>query len=102
MNGYMSKLRQRFNHKIPKVPQHSSYKAPKKVYGATAQNTIVPDGTAKLDDEQIKLIQKVIEMCLYYGSAVDDTILPTLSAIASEQLNGTKRTMETGYSFWII
>ena len=64
MNGYVSKLRQHFSHKMPKVPQHSPYKAPKKVYGATAQDTIVPYDTAKLDDEQIKLIQQLIGMCL--------------------------------------
>ena len=33
-------------------------------------------------------------MCLYYGRAVDDTILPARSAIASKQSNGTKVTME--------
>ena len=94
MNGYVSKLRQRFSHKMPKKPQHSPYRAPKKVYGAAAQDTIVPDDSAKLDDDQIKLIQQVVGVCLYYGRAVDDTILPALSAIASEQSNGTRRTME--------
>ena len=79
---------------MPKVPQHSPYKAPEKVYGATAQDIIVPDDTAKINDDQIKLIQQVTGVCLYYGRAVDDTILPALSAIASEQSNGTKRTME--------
>jgi hypothetical protein len=32
---------------------------------------------------------------LYYGRAVDNTILPTLSAIATEQANLTEKTMET-------
>ena len=94
MNGYMSKLRQRFIHKMPKVPQHSPHKAPKKVYDDTAQDTIVPDDIAKLNNEQIKLIQQVIGVCLYYGRAVDDTVLPALSAIASKQSNDTKQTME--------
>ena len=53
MNGYVSKLRQRFIHKMTKVPQHSPYKAPKKVCGAAAQDTIVPDDSAKLNDDQI-------------------------------------------------
>ena len=93
MDGYVRKLRQRFGHKMPRVPQHSPYKAPKKVYGAAAQDTIPPDDTAKLDDDKIKLIQQVIGVCLYYGRAVDDTILPALSAIASEQSEATKNTM---------
>ena len=66
MNGFTSKLRQRFSHKMPKKPQHSPYRALKKVYGATAQDTIVPDDLAKLNDDQIKLIQQVIGVCLYY------------------------------------
>ena len=94
MNGYMNKLQQRFSHKMPKKSQHSPYRAPKKVYGVAAQDTIVPDDSAKLNDNQIKLIQQVIGVCLYYGRATDDTILPALSAIASEQSNGTKQTME--------
>ena len=40
MRGYVAKLRQRFNHKMPKKQVHSSYKAALKVYGAEAQNTI--------------------------------------------------------------
>ena len=100
-NGYVSKLRQRFSYKMPKKPQHSPYRAPKKVYGAAAQDTILSDDLAKLNEDQIKLIQQVIGVCLYYGRAVDDTILPALSAIASEQSNGTKRTMEKRSNSWI-
>ena len=94
MNGYVSKLRQRFSHKMLKTPQHSPYKAPKKVYGDAAQDTIMPDDSAKLNDVQTKLIQQVIGVCLYYGRAVDNTIFPALSAIASKQSTGTRRTME--------
>ena len=66
------------------------YKAPKKVYNAASQDPIVPDDIAKLADEQINLIQQVIGVCLNYGRAVDDIILPVLSAIVSEQLNDTR------------
>ena len=60
MNGYVSKLLQRFSHKMPNAPQHSPHKAPKKVSDTAAQDTIVPDVSAKLNDDQIKLIQQVI------------------------------------------
>ena len=86
----MSKLRQCFSHKMPKKPQHSPYRAPKKVYGAAAQDTIVPDDSAKLNEEQIKLIQQVIGVCLYYRRAADDTRLPDLRAIASENILGPR------------
>ena len=85
MVGHVSKLCQRFNHKIPAKPQHCPYKAPKKIFGAGAQDTIAPDESPKLDATNVKLIQQVMVVCLYYGRAVDDTILPALSALASEQ-----------------
>ena len=37
-------------------------------------------------------MQQVIGGYLYYGRAVDDTILPALSAIASEQASATENT----------
>ena len=79
---------------MPHTPQHRPYRAPEKVYGAAAQDAIPPDETAKLDEEKIKLIQQVIGVYLYYGRAVDNTILPAFSAITSEQLEGTNRTMK--------
>ena len=87
---------------MPHTPQHSPYRAPEKVYGAAAQDAIPPDETAKLDEEKIKLIQQVIGVYLYYGRAVDNTILPAFSAIASEQSEATKRTMEKKFNSWII
>ena len=95
MVGYVNKLRKRFNHQRPTKPQHSPYKAPKKIFGAGAQDTIAPDESPKLDDTNVKLIQQVIGVCLYYGRAVDDTILPALSALASEQAEATIETMHT-------
>lgn len=85
MPGYISKLRQKFSHKMPARPEHSPYKAPPRVYGAGAQDTVLSDKTAKIDDTQIKIVQQVIGGCLYYRMTMDNTILPALSVIASEQ-----------------
>ena len=63
-DGYVDKLQQRCSHSIPHTPQHSPSSAPKKVYGAAAQATILPDETAKLDEEKIKLIQQVVGVYL--------------------------------------
>ncbi len=41
-----------------------------------------------------KYIQAVAGILLYYGWAVDNTILPTLSAIGTEQAQLTERTKE--------
>ena len=92
MPGYIDKLRQTFGHKMLDKPKHSPYKAPSHVYGSGAQDTIPPDETTKIDEKQNKVVQQVIGGCLYYGRAVDDTILPALSAIASEQASATENT----------
>ena len=74
----------------PFQPQNSkdisahTYTTPKKVCDATEQDSIVPDDSARVNDDQTKLIQQVIRVCLHYGWAVDNTILPALSTIASE------------------
>jgi len=47
-----------------------------------------------LDKAGIKYVQQVAGMILYYGRAVDATILPALSSIASEQAAPTEQTME--------
>ncbi len=47
----------------------------------------------KLEKEGTKYIQQVAGTLLYYGQAVDTTILPALSSIASEQAAPTEQTM---------
>ena len=74
-------------------PVYSPYRAPKKVYGKEAQNTIKEDTSPKLDAKQINIIQQVVGVCLYYGRAVDNTILLPLSSIAGEQTKATEKTM---------
>ena len=93
MKGYVTKLRQRFNHKTPLKPVHSPCKAAPKIYGADAQNAIKEDVAPKLIDKGINIVQQVVGICLYYGRAMEDTILPALSAIASEQTIATETTM---------
>ena len=50
-------------------------------------------GDFKLDKAGNKYIQQVAGTLLYYGQAVDITILPALSSIASEQAAPTEQTM---------
>ena len=54
-------------------------------YGAKIQYAEQSDESPKLDKAGIKYVQQVAGTLLYYGRAVDTTILPALSSIASEQ-----------------
>ena len=79
---------------MPAKPVHSPYKAPRRVYGKAAKDTIKEDGSPKLDEKKVNLIQQVVGVCLYYGRAVDNTILVALSAIARKQAQATEKTMQ--------
>jgi hypothetical protein len=92
MPGYVIKLCAKCAHIIPKRPQHSPHRAPRKQYGTAAQDPIPPDTTPQIDAARIKIIQQVIGGVLYYARAVDMTVLPALSAVASNQASATETT----------
>ncbi len=54
-----------------------------------------PSSTSPLTSDQIKCVQKIVGTLLYYGRAVDSTLLTALSAIAARQSNGTQAVPET-------
>ena len=61
------------------------------------QSPLPQDNTRKLNDKEIKQIQKIVGSILYYARAVNMTVLLVLSKIASEQTKGTKHTLEKVY-----
>ena len=81
-------------HPKPTQPQHSPYKAPPKKYGAAAQEPLEPDMSENLNAKGIRRIQQIVGAALYYGRAVDNSILPALSALAGKQTKATKTTRD--------
>eukprot|EP00804_Cyclotella_cryptica_P011876 CCRYP_004378-RA/>CCRYP_004378-RA protein AED:0.44 eAED:0.39 QI:0/0/0/1/1/1/2/0/442 len=65
-----------------------------KKYGAAAQDPIPTDASTPLDSNGQKRIQQIVGALLYYARAVDNTILLSLSAIASEQAHPTQLTQQ--------
>ena len=57
------------------------------------------DTTRLLSKEEKKIIQQVIGTFLYYGRALDFTMLTTLSSIASTQAEPTEETMSNIHFF---
>ena len=92
MPKYIAALRIRYKNDNPKKPQDSPYKPLPREYGSKMQKSLPADETPKVDKEKIKAVQRVIGGVLYYGRAVDITVLPALSSIASEQAQATKNT----------
>ena len=60
---------------MPCKPQHIQYKVTRKMYEATAQDTIPPNETEKQNKGKVKVIQQVVGVCFYYGRAVGNIIL---------------------------
>jgi hypothetical protein len=82
MPDYISKALLKYQHQVSSKPQHAPYKAISIKFRTRVQ-TITTDTTAPLSKECIKRVQGIVGTLLYYGHAVDPTILPAISAIAS-------------------
>jgi hypothetical protein len=95
MPGYIGTALTKYQHPKPAVPQHAPYKATTIHYGATVQR-MEEDKSPPLTPDQIKRVQKIVGtlLYLYYGRAVDSTLLTALSAITARQSNGTQAVAE--------
>jgi hypothetical protein len=94
MPGYVKKALARFDHKHPSKPQHEPHQHAIPTYGTTIQYATPADMPSPLSKEEKKIIQQVVGTLLYYGQAVNATILVALSSLASAQAMPTKETMQ--------
>ncbi len=85
MPGYIKMTLVQFNHETPKKIQNSPHPHTIPTYGTKIQYADQPDNCPKLSKGDNKYIQQVAGTLLYYGRAVDSTILPALSSIATQQ-----------------
>lgn len=99
MPGYVKEALIRFNHPQPSKPQHQPHPHVPIVYGAKEQLAKQPDTAPPLNKEDSKFIQEVTGVFNYYARAIDGTMLPALSAIASEQSKPTETTMKKTKQF---
>ena len=97
--NYVKEACIRFKHETPKRTQDQPHQHAVPVYGATIQYVKKPDKTRELDKEEKRYIQQVVGTFPYYGRAVDATMLPALSAIASTQAKPTEETMKKTKQF---
>jgi hypothetical protein len=79
MPGYIKNALIRFSHKLPNKPQLQPHPHTLPTYGATVQY-------AKADDGSLGVL-------LYYGRAVDSTILVGLNSLAAAQSKPTTHTL---------
>jgi hypothetical protein len=94
MPGYITKALARFAHPAPAKPQHQPHPHTERTYGATIEYAKAPDTSPVLPATDKTYIQQVLGVLLYYGRAVDSTVLVALSSIASAQATPTTQTMK--------
>ena len=94
MPGYVKKALTQFNHTKPSKRQNSPFQHTPPNYGAKKQYAQEASNSPQLNKEGKRFIQQVCGKFLYYGRAVDSTILTPISAIASQQANPTEDTMK--------
>jgi hypothetical protein len=88
MPKYIPKALLKFQHPTPVSPQHQPYKHVPIQYGAKIQKVDI-NTSNPLSPNAIKRVQDIVGMLLYYGCAVNPTLLTALSSIATCQANGT-------------
>ena len=93
MPGYIEKALLRFAHPPPNKPQHQPHPSADKKYGETIQYAKTPDDSPLLPQTDKTYIQGVLGTLLYYGRAVDSTVLVALNAISAAQASPTELTM---------
>ena len=89
MPNYVNKKLTKFNHQKPTRPQYAPHKWMKPVYGRKLQYAPPPDRSDFLDAKGATRIQSINGPFLYYGRAVDPTILTALNEIATQQSKPT-------------
>ena len=93
MPKYVDNALQRFEHELEKA-EHSPHHWIAPHYGKATQLTSPPDKSAPLSPADLKLVQQIVGVFLYYARALDNTMLVTLNAIAAAQSKGTQATLQ--------
>ena len=94
MHGFVTKTRVKLQHPPPRKPQHAPHRWNPPVYGKKQQMITDPDTSPLLSPKDKQVIESIVGSFLYYGRAVDSTILPTLNEIGMQQSKPTVKTQE--------
>ena len=95
MDGYVAKALHKLQHKNPKSKQDAPHKWTIPAYGKRSPQIAPTDDTsAILPPKEKTRVQSIVGLFLYYGRAVDLTILTALNDIGIKQSAPTKTTKE--------
>ena len=92
MPSYVLKALQRLQHILRGGKNYSPHTCVPIHYGQKFQYTDPLDAAEYLSDKETNLVQQVCSTFLYYAIAIDNTILPDLIDISSEQSKANTNT----------
>ena len=92
MPSYVRKALQRFQHILKVGKEYSPHTCAPIQYGQKVQYSDPLDVAEYLSDKETNLVQQMCGTFLYYSIAIDNTILPALINISSEQSKATTNT----------
>ena len=94
MPNYVRKALAKFGHPAPHRAQYSPHQWTRPVYGQKIQYAAQDKLGQVLDKKGQRRIQSIVGTFLYYGRAVEPTILPALNEIATFQAKPTDDTVK--------
>ena len=86
MPGYLPRALEQFNHPSPIRPQYAPHKWSRPNYGQKIQYVQPGDDTSRLDVKGQQQVQAIVGKFLYYGRAVDPTVLTAIGDISTAQV----------------
>ena len=92
MPGYIKKSLQHFAIPTTRQAQHTPRAWAQRVYGRQQQLIKPMDNSPALNAADRRQLQEIIRTLLYYGRAIDLTLLTALGTLALAQTEGTKAT----------
>jgi len=87
MPGYIKKSLETYLDERPKRPQHAPHAWTAPSYGSKVQLTPPADNSEPLNTGGLTRIQRIIGTLLFYGRAIDSTLLVALGTLSAAQSN---------------
>jgi hypothetical protein len=94
MPGYVKDALHKFQHPLPKRPQHAPHNWTVPAYGQRIQYAPPPDLAPPATKADITRAQAIVGTLLYNARAVDPTLLVALSTLASQLSTATTTTIK--------
>ena len=92
MPQYVAKVLHKYKHPTPIRPQYAPHRWTQLAYGQKVQFAPIKKQCDLLDKKGKRRTQSIVGTFLYYGRAVEPTVLTTLNKIATDQANPTTET----------